>query len=137
VTSQENVEPLREPIASAQQAFNNGDFETAFALLAPNVEWHFGSWMFDSSVLTSREDVIAYYEDLRDSGDWQIEGLEIVEADRRRLVIRLRGRFAGRISSLGGRQESFQVWDLGAGGLVTRVREYESRAEALDAADLE
>jgi ketosteroid isomerase-like protein len=135
--SQENAEPLRETMSAAQRAFNSGDFERAFAALAPDVEWHFGPWLFDAQVLRGRAEVIAFYSRLREAGAWQVEAVEIVDAGQGRFMTRQRGRFEGRTSKLTAEQESFLVWELGAGGLVERVREYETRAEALKAVGLE
>jgi hypothetical protein len=133
--SRENVQMLRQRMSAAQQAFNGGDFETAFAALAPDVEWHFGAWLPEAQVLTSRQEVVAFYSGLLDSaGDWQVEVLAITDASEGRFVVHQRGRFKGRSTKITGERESFFVWERGADGLVTRVREYETRAEALEAA---
>jgi hypothetical protein len=133
----ENLD-VRRQMQAGQRAFNRSDFATAFANLAPNVEWHFGAWMPDAQVLTSRQDVIAFYSGLRDAaGDWQVEVVAIIAADEGRFVVHQRGRFEGRSTKITSERESFFVWELGADGLVARVREYETRAEALRAVQLE
>ncbi len=135
--SREDESTIAERLRAAQRAFNDGDFERAFAHLAPDVEWHFGPWVLDGQVLRGRAEVIGFYSRLRDAaGDWQVEAKEILAAGEGRFVVHQRGRYEGRTTKIKGEVDSFQVWELGADGLVVRLREYETRAEALQAAGL-
>ena len=134
--SQETVEALAEAFRAGQRAFNEGDFETAFAALAEDVEWHFGPWVPDGGVIRSREALIRYYEGLQDAGEWQAEPQEFIDAGEGRVVVHQRGRWVGRTTQIEGTRDSFLLWEMGADGFVFRVREYESRQEAFDAAAL-
>ena len=134
--SQENMNALAEAFRAGQRAFNEGDFKTAFAALAEDVEWHFGAWVPDGGVIRSREALIRYYEGLQDAGKWQVEPQEFIDAGEGRVVVHQRGRWVGRTTGIEGSRDSFLLWEMGADGLVFRVREYESRREALEAAGL-
>jgi ketosteroid isomerase-like protein len=135
--SQENVDALAEGVRTGQQAFNDGDFEAAFAGLAPGVEWHVGAWIVDAAVLRGREAVVAYFRSALDAGDWKVEALDILDAGAGLFVIHQRGRSVGRTTRIQGTKDFFQVWETGRDGLIVRVREYESRGEALKAVGLE
>lgn len=135
--SQENVDAFAEGVRAAQSAFNAGDFETAFASLAPDVEWNSGAWLLDGGLLKGRDAVIDFFCRARDAGDWQVEAQELLVAEDKRVMVHQRGRSVGRTTRIEGTIDFFQVWEFGADGLVERVGEYESRQDALKAAGLE
>lgn len=134
--SQAFVDGFAEAMRTAQRAFNAGDFENAFAGLAPDVEWEAGSWVLDGGVLTGREEVIRLFVRARDAGDWQVEAVEFIDAGAGCVIVHQRGRSVGRTTKLGGTMDFFQVWETGPDGRVIRVREFESREEAIRAAEL-
>lgn len=120
-------------LREAQAAMNAGDFETAFAGLAPDVEWHFGEWLFDMQVIHGREGVIDFYRRLRDVGDWEVETHEVEEIDPSTFLVRQTGKATGRATRIVTERESFFVYELGDTG-VKRLREFATRDEALAAA---
>ena len=134
--SQENVDAFAESLRAAQRAFNAGDFETAFAGLAPDVEWNSGAWVLDAGALKGRDAVIDFFCRVRDAGDWQVEAQEFVVAGDGHVMVHQRGRSVGRTTRIEGTMDFFQVWEFGADGLVDRVCEYESREDALKAVGL-
>ncbi len=78
--SQENVEAFATARREAQKAFNEGDFETAFAGLAPDVEWELLPSLPDTGVLRGRDAVMDYFSRVRDAGDWRVEAVEFIGA---------------------------------------------------------
>jgi ketosteroid isomerase-like protein len=135
--SQENVDAAAETLRAGLRAFNDGDFEIAFAGLAPDVEWLSGAWVLDAQVLHGRAAVIDFFCRVRDAGDWHVEAQEFLVAREGCVMVHQRGRSVGRTTRIEGTMDFFQVWEFGADGLVDRVREYESRGEALKAVGLE
>ncbi len=134
--SQAFVDAFAKAMRVAQRAFNKGDFETAFAGLDPNVEWHSGSWVLDGGVLAGREEVIRLFVRALDAGDWQVEAVEFIDAGEGCVIVHQRGRSVGRTTRIGGTMDFFQLWETGPDGLVVRVREFESREDAVRAAGL-
>lgn len=55
--SQNYVETIAEERRKAQEAFNEGDFVTAFAGLAPDVEWHLMPGLLETGVLRNVEKI--------------------------------------------------------------------------------
>jgi hypothetical protein len=135
--SQENVDVFAEAMRAAQRQFDEGDFERAFAGLAFDVEWDTASYVIDGGLLRGRQAVIDYFVRNRDAGDWSVEAQDFTNAGEGRIVVHQRGRAAGRTTRIEGTIDFFQVWEFGADGLVVRVREYESRSEALKAVGME
>lgn len=116
----------------AQVAMNAGDFETAFAGLAPDVEWHFGDWLFDLEPIHGRDGVIDFYRRLRDAGNWEVDAQEVEQIGPSTLLVRQVGRATFAVTGIVTERESFFVYELGETG-ITRVREFATREEALAA----
>ena len=127
------VRAFEQALREAQAAMNAGDYETAFAGLAPDVEWHFGDWIFDTQVIHGREGVIDFYRRLRDAGEWEVEAHEVEEIGPSTLLVRQTGTATGRATGIVTERESFFVYELGPTG-VKRLREFATREEALAAA---
>lgn len=134
--SQAFVDAFAAAMRAAQRAFNEGDFEAAFAGLAPDVVWESGSWVLDGGVLAGREEVIRMFVRGQDAGDWQVEAVEFIDAGEGCVIVHQRGRAVGRTTKLSGTMDFFQLWETGPDGRVTRVREFESREDAVRAAEL-
>ena len=115
------------------RAFNEGDFETAFEGVDPDVEWSFGDWVFDGGVLRGRDAVIDFYRRLRDAGEWRITAKEIESLTPETVLVHMHGLAIGRSSGIRTERLSFVILDFGPHG-VRRVREYATREEALAAA---
>ena len=126
------AERFAEALREANEAFNAGDYERALAGLAPDVEWHFGAWVFDGGVLQGRDAVIDHYRQLGDSGSWTVEILDVEEIGPGRFLTHNRGHWVGRTTAIAGERESFQLWEIGPNG-TKRLREFATRDEALEA----
>ncbi len=134
--SRENVEAFVKARRGAQKAFNEGDFEMAFAGLAPDVEWQLLPSLPESGVLRGRDAVVDYFSRVRDAAEWRIAAVEFIDAGERRVLIHQHGSGTGRATGIVLTRDFFQIWEMRSDGLVIRVREYERREEALEAAGL-
>jgi ketosteroid isomerase-like protein len=134
--SQERADALAKAHKETMKAFNAGDFDTAFAGIAPDVEWQILRSLPDSGLLSGREAVVRYFLGLRDALNWRVESKEFTEVGNGRFFAHLQGTAVGKATELTYTVDFFHVLELGADGLVERVREYESRSEALEAAGL-
>jgi ketosteroid isomerase-like protein len=119
-----------------QRAFNEGEFERAFAGLATDVEWHMHPSLLESGVVRGREAVIRYFRGVREGIDWRVDAQEFIEVGHLQVVVHQRGRAAGRTTGISGDRDFFQLWELGSDGQVVRVREFETFEEASEAAQL-
>ena len=104
------IEAFARAHRAGQDQFNEGDFERAFAGLAPDVEWH---------LLLS----------------WAVEAQDFIDAGHGRVIVHQRGTGAGRTTNISDTRDFFQVWELREDGLVARIHEYETQDEALAAAE--
>jgi ketosteroid isomerase-like protein len=131
--SQENVEVVR----AGWDAFIRGDLPGLFRLLDPSVVWdasHFHDW--PESTYHGIEGVERFLGEWRDVWDGlEVDVDEIRAAPGGRVVSLIRQRGKGRGSGLSMEMESAQVATL-RNGKVTRIDNYEDRAEALAAAGL-
>ncbi len=134
--SRESIEAFTKARRGAQKAFNEGDFETAFAGLAPDVEWHLLPSLPDTGVLRGRDAVVDYFTRVREAANWHVEAVEFIEAGERRVLIHQHGTGTGRATGIVLTLDFFQIWEMGSDGLVIRIREYERREDALEAAGL-
>jgi ketosteroid isomerase-like protein len=128
--SQENVEIVRR----ITDAYVAGDFETALALLDPEVEWDI-TRRPDGKIYKGHEGVI---DGLRTwTGSWQAFRFEVEELiDAGECVIAVdRHSGRGKGSGLPLTQTYFSVWTIRDGKAV-RVVWATTRAEALEAAGL-
>ena len=125
-------EGMRTTFEVGQRAFNAGDFETAFANLTDDFEWRMGAWIPDASDLHGRQSVIDFFRHLQDAGEWEVRLVDVEDLGDGVLMLEQEGTWTGRSSGLTGERRFFQVWDF-ADGRATRVREYETREEALAA----
>lgn len=119
------------------EAFNRGDFETALAGLAPDVEWHLLPDLPESGVLTSRAAAIRFFRSLLDSISWQVETLEIIDAGERCVIVHQRGHQVGRSTGIASSGDFFQVYEQREDGRIGRIREFADRESALAAAGIE
>jgi SnoaL-like domain len=139
--SQSSSDPLVQAFADAhrrgQDAFNDGDFERAFAGLAPDVQWHMADSLIETGLYSGRDAVISYFRAVRDAGDWHVRASRFEAAGPGRFLVHQVGTATGRTSGIRGQREFFQVWTLGSDGLVHEVREFETREQALAFAETE
>lgn len=129
--SQENVEAVVECIA----AYNEGDWDRAVKIFAPDVEWR------DSAEHPDRRAVVgpdAVIEDLRARLDVVPSTFDVERVvDRGSDVVGLGQLRAGGISSEGEIRTPFALVFTFATGLVVCVEEFRDHDEALKAAGLE
>jgi ketosteroid isomerase-like protein len=134
-------QPFTEAFARAHRAaetsFNAGDFEAAFAGLAPDVAWSMHPSLLESGTVRGRDAVIRYFRGVREGVDWRVEAQEFIDAGDGRVVVHQRGTATGRTTGISDDRDFFQLWEVGRDGLATRVREFETREEALQAARLQ
>ena len=121
---------------SAEVAFNAGEFDTAFASLAPDCEWHVLPSTFETGVLKGRDAVVQFFRDVLEGARWTVHAVDFIDAGTGQVLIHQRGRFEGRTTGIGDSVDFFQLWEIGEEGLVTRVREFDERDDALRAAGL-
>jgi uncharacterized protein len=130
--SQENVELVR----AAYEAFNGGDIDGMLDLCAPDIEWEDRGLSLDTSVITGRDAVRAYFESvLRPWEEVRREPEEIIDLGGGRVLVLFRTFARGKGSGV-------EV-DARAGDLVT-IREgrvarwigYPDRTQALEAVGL-
>jgi ketosteroid isomerase-like protein len=129
--SEENVEMVRHSF----EAFARGDFETAFAAHAPDIEWHTAVDEPDSQTYRGIEGLRQFvvdiselwldrfgggqrFEDFIDLGDW--------------VVVPWTARFRGTMSGAEVPVQETYAVQLSRGKIV-RVDEYRTREEALEA----
>jgi ketosteroid isomerase-like protein len=128
------VEAFTRAHRAGQKAFNSGDFEKAFAGLAPEVEWELLPFLPEAGgVIRGREAVARYFAGVRDVFNWHVEAQEFIEIGPGRVLVRQRGTGSGRLSGILAGNDFFQLWQLNEQGAVTRVTEYESRERASEA----
>ena len=120
----------------AQKPFNEGDFDKAFATLAPDVEWHLLPGLPETGVLRGRDAVIRFFAQTRDALDWQVHAQDFRLAGPGRVFVHQRGSSVGRASKISGTGDFFQIWEIDTTGLVVRVLEFNDREAALEAAGL-
>jgi ketosteroid isomerase-like protein len=134
--SQERAEALAKLHRRTMKAFSAGDYETAFAAVAPDVEWRLLPSLPDSRLLRGKDEVIRYFLGLKDFLTWSVESKEFTDAGNGRFFAHLQGTAVGRATDLTFTLDFFHVQERGADGLIARVHEYERREEALEAAGL-
>ena len=121
------------------EAFNRGDWESALELVSEDVVW--GAYL----ATMDGEKVIFGHESLRrtwqaqreDLGgeDFKVEARDIRDLAAGSLMVRLRVTGRGSASGVPVETEYVQLWTI-RGGLAVRLDNYESEAEALEAAGL-
>jgi ketosteroid isomerase-like protein len=121
-----NAQVAREVVA----AYDAGDIERFASLLAPDMELVTLEGWIDGGTFRGRDEVVAFF--MRFEEAWEAEDLEWGEFEEvgdhvvARTTRRLRGRSGG-LSAVFDQTAVFTV----SGGLVTRMRWYPTRDEAL------
>ena len=130
--SQENVEVVKE----FTRLFEEGDRESWREYFAADVVWDTSpTSMPGAGVSHGHEGMERFFRDwLGTWTDYEIAAREFVDAGDS-VVIVFRQRGTGRESGVQIERDFFGVYDLSASKVV-RYRQYESRAEALEAAGL-
>ena len=130
--SRENVEAVLRGYA----AFNRGDLDAAIEGFHPEIEWHGPGVFPDEDVYRGVEGVRRFWDQwLELFEDFQIEIEEVIEAGEKVVVMAVvHGR--GRGSGADVKTPSFpHLWTFRDGKAV-RMRMFQTKAEALEAAGL-
>jgi ketosteroid isomerase-like protein len=131
------LKAFRESFEEGQRAWNEGDVRSAYAALPDQLEYQLAPTWPESRVLRSRDEVIAFFEALRETfPDAQATSQEYIETAAGPLIAGFRVIGTGRTSGAGTAMEIWQVWQVREveGGLTaTSVREFTDRREALEA----
>ena len=131
--SRENVEVVRRVI----QALGEGDLETVFGLVSPEIEWDFShadTWL-EEQVYRGYDGLTQFLE--KWIGEWdeyRFELEEVIDAgDRAVAVIRDEGR--SKSSGVKLNRRHAEVWSFRS-GLVVKIEPFDHRSEALEAVGL-
>jgi ketosteroid isomerase-like protein len=135
----EFLRTFREGFEQGNRAWNAGDVKTAYAALPDQLEYRLATIWPEARVLRSRDEVIKFFEDLQATfPDARTASHEYVEGANGTVLVGFRVAGTGRTSGAVGEMEIWQVWEVQNQGelTVTRVTEFTTRREALEAAGL-
>jgi ketosteroid isomerase-like protein len=131
----EALEAFRAGYLAANARFNEHDFESAFAVLAEDVEWHLMTdWATVTGVeiMRGRAAAIAVFAGLLEAmPEWRTEPQEFIEVTERVFVVRTRVLGTGRASRAAVAQSYSEVFELAENGTVIRLYQYADHDEAL------
>jgi ketosteroid isomerase-like protein len=129
--SEENVDRVRQAYRLYAET-QRPDYE----LLHRDVAWHTARDLPDSDTYRGHEGIAELYAEWIDSfEDFQVEVEEMIDGGRETVLVmtRLRGRFRGSTEEVN--LAEAHVWKL-LGGKAVEIREYRTKAEALEAVGL-
>ena len=130
--SQENVQVAR----AAYEAFNRGDIDGMLDLCAPDIEWQDRGLSLDTSVITGKDAIRAFFETAMEIWDEvRREPEEIIDlgGDRVLILFRTFGRGKGSGAEVDARAGDLVTFKEGS---VARWVGYPDRAQALEAVGL-
>lgn len=135
--SNPTLEQFKVAFLVGNEAFNRGDFATAFAGLAPDCEWHPLACATERVLVGPGEVCVSSSRrSSTRSGTGAPTLLTSCRAGDGVFVVLLRGRGTGRASRAPTRVDLAEVWELRE-GVPARVREFPTWEEALSAAGLD
>jgi ketosteroid isomerase-like protein len=128
---------FRAAFLAGNEAFNRGDFAAAFALLAPNCEWHSVAYATER-VLVGPEAVCRFFQEeiFGMFRAWRSEPMHFLQASEGVFVVLLSGHGIGSSSGAPVDLDLAEVWEL-RGGVPVRVQEFPHWEQALTAAGLD
>jgi ketosteroid isomerase-like protein len=135
----ELLRAFREGFEHGNRAWNAGDVKTAYAALPDQVEYRLAATWPEARVLRSRDEVIEFFEDFQETfPDARTASHEYMEGPNGTVLVGFRVAGTGRTSGAVGEMEIWQVWEIRDQDnlSVTRVTEFATRREALEAAGL-
>jgi ketosteroid isomerase-like protein len=135
----EFLRAFRGGFEQGNRAWNAGDVKTAYAVLPDQVEYRLAATWPEARVLRSRDEVIEFFEDFQKTfPDARTASHEYMEGPTGTVVVGFRVAGTGRTSGAVGEMEIWQVWEIRDQDnlTVTRVTEFTTRREALEAAGL-
>jgi ketosteroid isomerase-like protein len=126
---------FRASFEEGQRAWNEGDVKRAYAALPDELEYRLAPQWPESRTLHSRDEVIEFFEDFQEiAPDARAHSAELFEIDDRTIVAGFRVTGSGRRSGAQTEMEIWQVWEMSEPLVASRVTEFTSRGEALEAA---
>jgi ketosteroid isomerase-like protein len=129
------LQAFRASFEAGQRAWNEGDVKRAYAALPDELEYRLAPHWPESRVLHSRDEVIEFFEDFQDiAPDARAHSAELFEIDDRTIVAGFKVTGSGRRSGAQTEMEIWQVWEMSEPLAASRVTEFTSRDEALEAA---
>jgi ketosteroid isomerase-like protein len=137
MASNPNLPQFKAAFLAGNEAFNRGDFATAFAALASDCEWHPFEDM-PERVLVGPDQVCRFFEqEIFDTfPDWRSEPQHFLQAGDGVFVVLFRGFGTGHASRVRAGVDLAEVWELRE-GVPLRVREFTTWEGALAAAGLD
>ena len=135
----ELLRAFREGFEQGNRAWNAGDVKTAYAVLPDQVEYRLAATWPEARVLRSRDEVIEFFEDFQETfPDARTASHEYIEGPNGTVLVGFRVAGTGRTSGAVGEMEIWQIWEIPDQNdlTVTRVTEFTTRREALEAAGL-
>jgi len=135
----EFLRAFREGFEQGNRAWNAGDVKTAYAVLPDQVEYRLAATWPEARVLRSRDEVIEFFENFQETfRDARTASHEYMEGPDGTVLVGFRVVGTGRTSGAVGEMEIWQVWEIRDQDnlTVTRVTEFTTRREALEAAGL-
>jgi ketosteroid isomerase-like protein len=144
LTSNPTLEQFEAAFRSANAAFNNGDFATAFASLPPDCEYHVWNDFLTARVgeetrrvLVGPAQVSRFFEEIIDTfPDFSNEPVHFLQAADGVFVVLHHARGVGRASRVPTGVDGGHVWEL-QDRIPVRVREYPTWEGTLSAAGLD
>jgi ketosteroid isomerase-like protein len=134
--SNADVEVVRAAIEAFREGFTRGDDGAAWdtGLLAADAEWMPAPEIPGPRSYRGREGFVEFMRTwTAEFEDWWWEVEELIDAGQGRVVVLIRQGATGRASGAKVDIEYAAFYEL-AGGVITRIRNYLTRAEALAAA---
>jgi ketosteroid isomerase-like protein len=135
----EFLRAFREGFEQGNRAWNAGDVKTAYAVLPDQVEYRLAATWPEARVLRSRDEVIEFFEGFQETfPDVRTASHEYMEGPAGTVLVGFRVAGTGRTSGAVGEMEIWQVWEIRDQDnlTVTRVTEFTTRRDALEAAGL-
>jgi uncharacterized protein len=131
--SQENVEIVRR----VSEAFAEGDLDTVFALVAPEIEWDFSNadtWL-EEQVYRGYDAITEFFGKwIGEWEDYRFELEDVIDAgDKAVAIVRDEGR--GKSSGIRLERRHAEVWTF-RDGKVIRIEPFDAKTKALEAVGL-
>jgi ketosteroid isomerase-like protein len=131
----ELLRAFKQAFEEGNRAWNEGDVTRAYAALPDDVEYRLAPAWPQTRVLKGGDEVVAFFEDFQETfPDARTSSHEFIEVDERTVIVGFRVSGTGRSSGAGAEMEIWQVWELREGMVPFRVREFDRRAAAMEAA---
>lgn len=130
--SEEQIDLIRQGF----EAFNRGDWDAALEFVSEDVVWGaYLATMDGERAIFGREALRRTWESQREDLGVKVEARQIRDLGAGSVIVKLHGTGRGSASGVPVEVEYVQLWTI-RGGLVVRLDNYTSEAEALEAVGL-